>query len=120
MSRANPPCGTILHIPARRRRYPSDMALARQSKPDQSVNDEGLAARPIRRRPDPPGVALAGDARRAPGCPATRAARNCVFVILPLACAAATRRADYHSPPLVPKPFGSGRLNPRSNFGVIV
>jgi hypothetical protein len=31
-------------IPAWRRRYPNDMAVARQSEPDQSVNAEAAAA----------------------------------------------------------------------------
>ena len=42
MSRANAKAGVLRPIPTCRRRYPSDMALARQSRPDQSVTKDML------------------------------------------------------------------------------
>jgi len=49
--------GAMRPIPAWRRRYPNDMAVARQSEPDQSVNAEAAAGQrivPRRERPEMP------------------------------------------------------------------
>jgi len=57
MARANPLAGAVTPIPTWRRRYPSDMATARQSQPDQRVTKDMLkikAARSGSRAPRQP------------------------------------------------------------------
>jgi hypothetical protein len=67
---------TARPVPTVRRRYPSDMALARQNQRDQSVNP----GRPLPGRPGGP------EGRDSPYArPAAQASRNCRFMTLPLA-----------------------------------
>ena len=64
-------------LPMVRRRYPSDMAVARQNQRDQSVNAAGPRLGPL--------VGPGKPASSPYACPAAQASRNCRFITLPLA-----------------------------------